>query len=238
VDSKAAQVGSIEEEEGGLVRYYDQLADRYDTERFGNSYGRYVDAQERRLLRNWLAPCQRAQILDLACGTGRLLDLASHGLDASPAMVRIARQKYPHRIIHCAPARNMAEFGVSFDAILCLHLFMHLSPAEIAALVQTSFDQLRSGGLLIFDVPSAHRRRLTRFRPAGWHAGTALTPREVEALAGPRWRFLARHGILFFPVHRLPEILRPLVRPLDDLAGATLLKSHCSYQLYCLQRCQ
>ena len=87
---------------GQVVRYYDQLADRYDQDRFGISYGVYVDAQERRLLRKWLAPVSQGKTLDLACGTGRLLDLATHGLDASQAMVRIARSKHPGKPIHCA----------------------------------------------------------------------------------------------------------------------------------------
>jgi hypothetical protein len=39
-----------------LVQYYDLLAGHYDAYRFGNSYGRYVDAQKRRVLCRWLAP--------------------------------------------------------------------------------------------------------------------------------------------------------------------------------------
>jgi hypothetical protein len=49
-----------------LVQYYDQLASHYDEERFGNSYGDYLDAQERCLLGNWLAPFRGGAILDLA----------------------------------------------------------------------------------------------------------------------------------------------------------------------------
>jgi len=55
-----------------LVDYYNQLAGRYDDERFANSYGAYIHAQERRLLQCWLAPITHGKILDLACGTGRL----------------------------------------------------------------------------------------------------------------------------------------------------------------------
>jgi hypothetical protein len=30
-----------------IIDYYDALAPRYDADRFGNSYGRFLDAQER-----------------------------------------------------------------------------------------------------------------------------------------------------------------------------------------------
>jgi SAM-dependent methyltransferase len=226
------------EEGEQLVQYYDRLAGRYDADRFGNSYGRYLDMQERRVLRRWLAPFQGGSILDLACGTGRLLDLATHGLDASPAMVRIAHEKHPQKAIRCARATDLGEFRTSFDAIFCLHLLMHLASAEIERVLRSGFEQLRPGGVLIFDVPSALRRRLTGFCPAGWHGGTALTLSEVAAVAGPRWRIKATRGVLFFPIHRLPPKVRPLFRPLDDAVGATPLKLLCSYLCCCLQRPQ
>jgi 2-polyprenyl-3-methyl-5-hydroxy-6-metoxy-1,4-benzoquinol methylase len=82
-------------------------------------------------LRRWLAPVSQGKILDLACGTGRLLDLDTHGLDASEAMVRIARSKHPGKAIHCGPGIELARLGIQFDAIVCLHLFMHLPSSEI-----------------------------------------------------------------------------------------------------------
>ena len=165
--SRSEQTGLRASGADQLVQYYDQLAGRCDEERFGNSYGHYLDAQERRLLGNWLTPFRGGAILDLACGTGRLLDFATHGLDASPAMVRLAQAKHPQKCIRCARASEVGKFQTVFDAIFCLHLLMHLPAAEIRALLTSCFDQLRPGGVLIFDVPSALRRKLTGFRPAG-----------------------------------------------------------------------
>jgi len=219
-----------------LVTYYNRLAIRYDEDRFGNSYGRYLDAQERRLLRPWLAPFRSGTILDLACGTGRLLDLATHGLDASPEMVRIAQSKHPEKTIRCACANDLKHFRTVFDAVFCLHLFMHLPITQILVLLNSAFEQLRPSGALIFDVPSASRRSLTGFRPADWHAATSLTVREIAAMIKPRWRLIAMRGVLFFPIHRIPPKVRPLFRHLDDLIGATPLKPLSSYLLCCLQR--
>ena len=221
---------------GRVVEYYEQLAGSYDRDRFGSSYGAYIHAQERRILRQWLLPHSRGQILDLACGTGRLLDLATHGLDASEAMVRIARTRHPGKPIHCGPATEMARVGVRFDTIFCLHLFMHLSQPEIESLTKAVRNHLRTGGFFIFDAPTAFRRKLTGFQPDGWHAGTALSPVEVCALAGLGWRLRRTRGVLFFPIHRLPSWSRPALRPLDDLIGITPLKALSSYTLYSLER--
>lgn len=81
--------------------YYEQLAPRYDQDRFGNSYGRYIDAMERAILRKWLAAIPPQEVVDIGCGTGRLLDFAMTGVDASPAMLQVAADKYPNRrLIH------------------------------------------------------------------------------------------------------------------------------------------
>jgi SAM-dependent methyltransferase len=219
-----------------VIRYYDALAVAYEADRFGNSYGRYVDAQEQRILRGWLTPVRNGLVLDLACGTGRLLHLATHGLDASPEMVRLARQNHSGKDLRHGLAGNLEEFEVQFGAIFCMHLFMHLLSGEIQTVLNACFNQLKAGGLLIFDVPSASRRKLTGFRPAGWHAGTAVALPDLVAMIGAKWRLTSKRGILFFPIHHLPGRLRPLLRPLDDFIGTTPLKRFSSYLLFRLER--
>lgn len=236
MDERLAQINSLTNREQQLVDYYNQLAESYDHSRFGNSYGRYVDAQERRLLKRWLDQVRGGKILDLACGSGRLLHLATHGLDASLAMVRLAKQKHPGKDVRCGFAKEVAAFGIQFDAIFSAHLFMHLARTEIEAIIDVCHGQLRPGGLLIFDVLSAHRRRLTGFRGSGWHAGTALTFDEIVALSDINWRLKASRGILFFPIHRLPPRIRPLFRAADDLIGMTPGKTWSSYLFFCLER--
>lgn len=231
VDNEYATEGTA-----GLVNYYDRLACHYDTDRFGNSYGRYLDTQERRLLRSWLAPVQGQTILDLACGTGRLLEFATHGLDASENMVRLARQKHPQKDIRCGLASKLSDFAIRFDAIFCLHFFMHLPAPEIESVLRACFAQLQPGGLLVFDVPSANRRRLTGFRPDGWHAGTALSCREVVAMTEANWLLRATRGVLFFPIHRFPAFARQTFLACDDRAGMTPLKRWSSYLFFCLER--
>jgi len=219
-----------------VVRHYDDGAAGYDADRFGNSYGRYVHAQEERRLRHWLLPFGGGRVLSLACGTGRFLEFATHGLDASHEMAGVARRKHPAKSILVGRAEDLPKHGLSFDAIFCLHLFMHLTPSLLAQVLEVCAQCVRPGGVFIFDLPAARRRALTGFRPAGWHAGNALTYSQVRDLLGERWRIRAFRGILFFPIHRVPVALRPGLRPWDDWCSATPLKHWASYLIYCAER--
>ena len=78
--------------------------------------------------------------------------------------------------------------------------------------------------------------RLTGFRPENWHANNALELRHVAGLLDGRWELTHRRGILLLPVHRIPHALRPLLRPLDDLASATPLNRWASYWIFRLVR--
>jgi ubiquinone/menaquinone biosynthesis C-methylase UbiE len=66
-----------------MIQYYDRLARTYDAERFGNSYGKFIDAQERATLAR-LLPLEAGSVLDLGCGTGRLTGFAT--MAATPAL--------------------------------------------------------------------------------------------------------------------------------------------------------
>jgi SAM-dependent methyltransferase len=218
------------------VQFYDGLAATYDDERFGGSYGGYIDAQEKRILRRWLAPIRGLPILDFACGTGRMSEFATHGLDPSRAMVEIARAKHPRNNILCGGVDLLPQFRTTFDAILCFHLFMHLPLAETSNIVIHLLQYIKPGGLLIFDVPSSSRRRLSGFRPSGWHGATALNRCEISAMVSENAVLQDFRGILFFPIHRIPQRVRPMLRPIDDFFGATPLNVFCAYFLCCFQR--
>lgn len=216
-----------------IERYYDAEARSYDAARFGNGYGRYLDRQERAILRAWLPRAGR--VLELGCGTGRLLDLATDGLDRSAEMLAVARAKRPDRrlargLAWCAPFPD----GL-FDAAFSMHVFMHLARSEIAATLEEARRLVRPGGTFVFDVPSAPRRALTRYQPRSWHCASALHPEELPALCDG-WAIRALRGVLAFPVHRLPERLRPLARPLDTIVGRSPLRRWCSYYVVKLER--
>lgn len=216
-----------------VVAYYDALAPTYDADRFGNSYGAYLDGLERRALREWL---QGPRVLDLACGTGRLLDLASEGLDLSGKMVERARERWPGKRIHHAPAWSIPAADASYDSVFALHLFMHLHLGDFRRVLNECRRVLRPGGVMVFDFPNALRRRLVGYQATGWHGGTELMTWDLRMLGGGHWRLGASRGLALAPIHRLPHVARPAFMAAEVLLGRTPLKHLASYQLVKLEK--
>ncbi len=214
-----------------IIQYYDRLAPDYDAERFGHSYGKFIDAQERAILARLLPP-GAARILDLGCGTGRLSAFATHGCDASVESLKVARQKSDRTFVG-ADATRLPFAPASFDAAFSFHLLMHLAPTVIAGLLREAGRVLRPGGVLIADIPSALRRRLHPRRDSGWHGATSLTTAQLRQLAAPAGLALRdTRGIALTPVHRIPRRLRGGLARLD-LRLAALAPACASYMVGC-----
>ncbi|HAD14440.1 MAG TPA: hypothetical protein DCF33_18615 [Saprospirales bacterium] len=212
-----------------ITTYYNQLAQKYDSDRFGNAYGRFLHAQERALLTRWLASVKAGAILDLGCGTGRFLDLATHGLDASTGMLEVARQKFPEKTLQNGLAFAMPLADESFDVIFSMHMVMHLSADELQPLLAEAHRVLKPGGSLMFDFPSTSRRQLLRQKAAGWHGANAYTLREIRAASLGQWRLEAVNGFLFLPIHRVPRSMRSWLIGLDTWLCGSFFKRFSSY---------
>jgi len=216
--------------------YYEALAPTYDHDRFENSYGRYVDGMERGLLRAWLRSRDPQSVVDLACGTGRLLDFAMTGVDVSAAMLARAREKWPDRRLVQADATHTGLPSANFGAATCFHLLMHLDEAACRALIGEAARLVRPGGSLVFDVPSAPRRRLSGRPASGWHGDNAASLADVRRWAGAAWRLRRWRGIVAFPIHRVPPRLRSGFGGLDALIGRSPLARWSSYYVCELER--
>jgi SAM-dependent methyltransferase len=216
-----------------VLQYYDTIATRYDESRFGNTYGKFVDAQERYFLTKWLP--KAGTVLDAGCGTGRLLDLATCGVDGSSNMLELARKRYPHKRVEKGTLDALPFDTGSFDAIVCMHVFMHLPVETIREILQELYRVVRPGGRLIFDIPSARRRRFTGHVQAGWHGATALSVRDLYGFRD-QWNTVAMRGILLTPIHRIPSRFRWMFLPIDTCMGMSPLKEFSSYHLYLLEK--
>lgn len=105
-------------------------------------------------LRDWL-PRRPGDVLDVGCGTGSLSLLAAEqghrvtGVDLSPAMVRLAREKLAGRdavfLIGDAAAPPVGE--QRFDAVLVRHVLWTLPDA--ARVLRHWYGLLRPGGRLV-----------------------------------------------------------------------------------------
>lgn len=125
-----------------------------------------------RLYRFWIPP--GARVLEVGCGTGDLLAQVRPafgvGIDWSPAMVRIARAKYPHLHFAVADAEALSLRG-TFDYVILSDLLGYVED------VQAVLEQVRS-------VCAPHTRVVLNFYNALWEPAIWLG----EKL---RWKFPA-----------------------------------------------
>lgn len=217
-----------------IVEYYNNIAEIYDIDRFANTYGRFIDEQERNVL-NRLLHNQQEVILDLACGSGRLLSYATYGLDASQEMAAIAQRKFPAKTIYVANAQETGLTNSSLDTIISFHFFMHLNQDLIKSILQECSRILRTRGRIIFDIPSKKRRELLGYQSQSWHGAFSLTDQELSQLH-PDFQVKRSFGILLIPVHRIPKRMRKLFTKLDFWLANSFLKEYSSYRIVELVR--
>lgn len=211
--------------------YYEDLAPRYDEDRFGNSYGRYIHQQEIAIMNRLMPVEPTGPTLDLGCGTGRLLQWATHGLDYSPAMIEEAKKKYPQHILQAGSAWETPYEDHTFHTVYSFHLLMHLQPQEIEAVFQEAARIIGPGGRFIFDIPSKKRRELVGHKADGWHAAQSLSLKEIKWMDTFTWKLQRYRGVLFLPVHRLPKGLRAPLRWADDLLCRSPWREYASYMV-------
>lgn len=218
-----------------IKEYYNDLASEYDKDRFDNTYGQYIDRQEKKIIRKLLKNNRKDKTLDLACGTGRFLEFAGYGVDISPQMLREAQKKHPDCELFEASALHTPFEDASFETILSFHLIMHLDADTTSQFLKEARRLLKQGGKLIFDFPSKHRRKLVNYKSDNWHAANDFTPHEIVSLTDG-WILKRYYGILFFPIHRLPSPIRKPMIAADTLLCHSFVRKYASYQIIVLEK--
>ncbi len=218
-----------------ITDYYNQLAPHYDADRFGNSYGQYLHRQEVYFLQKMIAPGTEP-VLSLGCGTGRLMEMASHGADISSQMIDEAIRKYPGKqFANCSAAETVYEDGF-FKGIFSMHVLMHLPFDTIEAILAEAYRITAADGWLIVDFPNKSRRKKHSSKE-GWHASSGFTIKEFSTLAlAHGWRTEKHYGLLLFPIHRLPSALRQFCFWADTLLCRLFTKKYASYTLMQLRK--
>jgi ubiquinone/menaquinone biosynthesis C-methylase UbiE len=165
--------------------YYDRRAREYDDWVFGT--GSFADRprpgwhEERERLERALAELPPARSLDVACGTGwltRHLRGEIVGLDASPTMLEIARERVPDGEFVVGDALELPFADGSFDRLLTGHFYGHLEEDERARFL----DEARRVARDLIVVDSALREDVA---PSQWQ--------ERLLSDGSRWRVYKRY---------------------------------------------
>ena len=219
-----------------IKNYYNQLASTYDKNRFANTYGQFIDSQERQILKRVIEHSSQTKTLDMACGTGRFLDFANYGIDLSTEMIKVAKNKYPNRKLFIENAEKTHFEDDFFDQIFSFHLFMHLDKDTTKNILNEAHRILKKGGRLIFDIPSAKRRRMINYKAENWHGANEFSVKEILNLRGDKWKLVSYYGILFLPIHRFPTKFRKGIIALDSLLCRSFLKEYSSYLVFIIEK--
>jgi len=218
-----------------IVDYYDEVAPDYDHSRFGNSYGEFIDSQERTILTKSLKGIPRSRILDMACGTGRFLNYADYGVDVSGKMLEIAKRKFPQASLFQEDATKTHFESGTFSGIISFHFLMHLDKNTAKQVIDECGRILENDGVLIVDFPSKHRKKLLGQKTEGWHTANDYRLDELLAISD-HFRLRQYYGIMFLPIHRLPAGIKRALRGVDALLCRSFLKRYASYIVAILER--
>lgn len=199
------------------IAHWERIARTRPPETF---FSREYHRRLREIYRHLVAP--GLNVLELGCGRGDLLAALNPahgvGIDFSPAMLEIARQRHPHLTFLQADAHELA-LQETFDVILLSDLVNDVYD------VQTILEQLRplcrpDTRIILNTYSRLHQPLLTLagklglatpLLPQNW-----LTPEDTENL-------LRLAG--FEVIHHLREILLPLPIPLvRELSNKVLVK--------------
>jgi SAM-dependent methyltransferase len=129
-----------------------------------------------------------ATVLDLGCGPGepstrilREAGLASHAVDASPAMVAAFRERFPAVPIDENTVEASRFFDRTFDGVLAWGLLFLLEPAAQALVIGKVARVLEPGGRFLFTAPK---------EPLEWL--DAMTERRSRSLGAEAYEQLLR----------------------------------------------
>lgn len=119
-------------------------------------YTMYARAAARLLLTQ-----PRGAVLDVGCGAGDLVELLEGweyiGLDASPAMIALARQRYPHARFVQADARDLPDAQVTAVVAVGEVLNYVTDLPGFIAWLAIARERLQPGGVLLVDVAGPTR---------------------------------------------------------------------------------
>jgi RimJ/RimL family protein N-acetyltransferase len=164
-----------------------------------------VAASYDRLAERWLdlstygfAPVERAvaflkrtgAALDVGCGTGRLMGLlrthgfATDGIDLSPAMIALARDRHPDARLFHADIGGW-ELPRSYDLIVAWDSVWHVPLHRQAAVLAKLCRGLSPGGVIVFTTGGTdgpEEKRDSHMGPPMYHAALGI-PKTLHVLA-------------------------------------------------------
>jgi len=216
----------------------DAAAERYERVVYApRSHSSAIWEQQKRLLADLIRRQRRAgrptSVLDFACGTGRVLQLAegladeSVGVDVSPAMLAVARRRCPRSTLVQGDLLHDRPLGSRrFDVVTAFRFFLNVEPDLRVPALRALSRHLADDGVLVANV-HGHRRSLRhpvvavrRRWPRPGNEPEMLNEMGADEFAelchAAGLTVEARHGFGVCPPPLYRSPLQPVVRRLDE----------------------
>lgn len=133
-----------------VAKQYEEIAEWFDA-------NRNKSLVERPYLEKMIALAPGKRLLDLGCGTGEPMAafFVGHGfhvtgIDIAPAMIEMAKARFPQHIWHVGDIRKPATAAV-YDAILAWDSFFHLTRDAQRDMFPLFADLSKKGTVLMFN---------------------------------------------------------------------------------------
>ena len=130
---------------------------------FYSEFARYYEdiftyqQQKMDFLTRWFK--EASTLLDVGCGTGQYagrLNEQGHsclGIDLDPAMIAVAKERYPEAEFMAYDMLNIAELDRSFDGVFCIgNTAAHIPHDDFREFISHIYNMLNPGGIWLFQV--------------------------------------------------------------------------------------
>lgn len=147
-----------------------------------NKWGKAYDSY----LKRWLPSQNNANILEIACGSGRLLHFFKArkytnitGIDISPEQVQLAK-KIVEAVVQADILKFLENVDKTYDLIIGLDIIEHFQKDEVLRFLDACYKALKPRGRIILQTPNAQ----SPFGPSIFYGDftheTCFTPKGLQ----------------------------------------------------------